>query len=136
MDGRKIALDLAAQLREGHSRGDLSLWPGKSMHGTTPMSLSLANRLEQEVICLIWRGFHRWRSFTQPFSTAYRRVSAGLPRLCLQTTAHPARDEASSAASSQALYHLRFTLISHFTGDVNQKIFWWRGEKSLHKYRV
>lgn len=49
--------------------------------------------------------------------------SLGLPRLCLQTTDRSARDEASSAASIQALQHFKPTLMSRSAGDVSQKIF-------------
>lgn len=49
--------------------------------------------------------------------------SLGVPRLCLHTTDHPARDGAASAASTQVLQHFKPPLKSHSAGDVSQKIF-------------
>lgn len=40
MDGRMVALDLAAWPWEGHGNGDSSLQPGTSMYGTSPKSPS------------------------------------------------------------------------------------------------
>lgn len=97
---------------EGRGSGDSSLWPG-----TAPVTLSSAGWLEQ-VIFPAWGGFQRYKSFAQP-----QEGSLGLPGLCLQTTDHPARDEAASAASTQVLQHFKPTLMSHSAGDVSQKVF-------------
>lgn len=75
-----------------------------------------------------------WFSKIQMLQPAHLHMaqegSLSLPQLCLQTTDHPGRDEASSAASTQVLQHFKPTLKSVLLVSSAKRYFSRGGENS------